>query len=283
MRARWLAWLTLMLFAGDGMAKPPVPPPHLEVPGKHFTLTEGSLFVPDFYRLPENKKADVVLFFLGASWCAEQNFYAAKKNGVIFTANEKTRKAVELKNVTGEQLLSSVLAALNKEGIVADGAGRICVASFSGGYSSVRSVLSATNFVDKITDVVLADSLYAPRAAHNTNELDPAAMSPFLNYARRAAEGRGRFIFSQLFPPEEIYRSNTTTLAANYLIGHLQLERKPAHGKTSAGAEILYHADKNGLHILGYAGMTTQDHFNHFYGISDLFKETSFENVPAKQ
>ena len=231
--------------------------------------------MPDFYQLPANKKADVVLFFLGASWCAEQNFYAARKNGVIFTANDKARKAVELNGAEAERLLDAVVKALRGEGIEASGAGRVCVASFSGGYSSTRSILAQSNLVDKITDVVLADSLYGPKSAGNTNEMDAAGMAPFFNYAQRAAAGHGRFIFSQLFPPEKKYRSNTTTLAAYYLTDHLQVERKPATGKTSVGAEILYRADKNGFHVLGYAGMTTQDHFNHFYGISDLFKETS--------
>src|SRR5471032_1420424 len=96
MRARWLVLMAVLILVEVTSAKQPVPPPREEVPGKHITLPEGNLFVPDFYRLPKNKKADVVLFFLGASWCVEQNFYAAKKNGVIFTASKKAQDAVTL-------------------------------------------------------------------------------------------------------------------------------------------------------------------------------------------
>ena len=269
-----------------------LPPPRENLPGKHITLSIGELFIPDFFR-PTTNGLDVVIFFHGAAWCAEKNFYAARKNAVLLSVNQKTMSAVSEKKIKINELVAPILGALGSNGVAAlkeraDGTSallsinRICLASFSGGYVAPRAILSRTNLADKISDVVLADSLYAPRLKNATNQLDPTAMKPFLDYARRAANGEGHFFFSQLFPPEEIYRDNTTTLAANYLIEKLKVKRQPGQTRNSRGVRILYRADQRNFHVLGYAGMVNQDHFEHFYGLSDLLRETSLETVPQK-
>lgn len=255
-----------------------IAPPRRDVPGKRITLDRGSLYVPDFFK-PASNRADLVLFFHGAAWCAEQNFYDARKNAVLVSISHTNYAEFFHDSHRFESILATVSNALAKGKVCDGGIGNICLASFSGGYVAVREILKQETNTARVTDVVLADSLYAPRAKGNTNELDSAAMEPFLNYARRAADGKGTFWFTQLFPPEEKYRNNTTTLAANYLIDALKAQRVPADSRNSQGAQALYRADKGNFHVIGYAGMTTQDHFNHFYALSDLLKEISFTSV----
>jgi hypothetical protein len=257
-----------------------IPPAREDVPGKHLTLPIGSLFIPDFFK-PSTNGIDAVIFFHGAAWCAEQNFYAAKKNAVLLSVDPKTMKDVSEKKMQLADLTSLLLRALESKGTPTPVLRHLCLSSFSGGYTAVRCLLGQTNFPVKISDVVLADSLYAPRSTALTtltNQLDAAAMKPFLEYARTAVSGDGHFFFSQLFPPEEKYRDNTTTLAANYLISNLGVESKPGTTRNSRGVRILYRADKGNFHVRGYAGMMNQDHFEHFYGLSDLLRETSLEN-----
>jgi hypothetical protein len=131
----------------------------------------------------------------------------------------------------------------------------------------------------RVSDVVLLDSLYAPRVGENKDHLDPAAIQPFVDFATKAAAGKATFVFTHLYPPQEQYRGNTTTLAATYLIDPLHLERKPATGQNSRGAKLLYRADQGNCHILGYAGMTNQDHFDHFYAAADALKLTSLPDA----
>jgi hypothetical protein len=104
-------------------------------------------------------------------------------------------------------------------------------------------------------------------------------MAPFLDYARRAANGQCVFLYSHLYPPEEQHRGNTTTLTASYLIDELDVPRREAATRNSRGEQLLYRADRNGFHVFGYAGMTTQDHFEHFYAASDLLKLTSLDDA----
>ena len=131
-----------------------------------------------------------------------------------------------------------------------------------------------------ISDIVLADSLYAPLIGANKDQVDPAAMEPFVRFAQRAARGETSMWFSHLYPPRKEHQGNTTTLAAGYLIDKTGAKRKPATGRNSAGAELRYRVDRGGLHILGYSGMTSQDHFNHFYALCDLVRQTSLADAP---
>lgn len=257
-----------------------VPPVRRDVPGKRTVLKTGSLFVPDYYNPATGTATDVVVWFLGASWCTEQTFYDARKNAILITVNAKDYTATFARSDALTAILDEAMAWLHREGVTDKPLGRVCLTSFSGGYPAVREILKQKPLREQITDVVLADSLYAPRVNGKPNELQPEAMAPFLDYALRAARGECSFWFSHLYPPEEKYRGNTTTLAANYLIDHLKAERKPSPSLNCRGAELLYRADIGNFHVLGYAGMTNQDHFDHFYAASDLLRNISFSDVP---
>ena len=262
----------------------PIPPPRRNVPGKRFTLSAGrQMYVPDFFKPELTTQTRVVVFFLGAPWCSEQNFYDARKNGVLVSIGEaKKGEFAEWGNLF-PALLKQVVKTLADADITSKPLGGVCISSFSGGYTAVKEILSRVEYEPLISDIVLADSLYPPHLPDKKNALDPVAMEPFLKFARRAAKGGGSFWFSHLFPPEEPYRDNTTTLAAGYLIDTLGLERHPASGTNSRGAQLLYRAERGNLHILGYAGMTTQDHFEHFYALCDLFHQTSLPDAPAME
>ncbi len=252
-----------------------MPPPRRDVPGRRGTLSGGAIYVPDFFDASLGEGTEVVIWFLGATWCAEQTFYDAHKNAVLIVAGGKDLAVAFKDPAAMGRLLSDASAWLRREGIATRPVQRLCLASFSGGFSGVREILRQPASAARITDIVLADSLYAPRVPGHENRLDPEAMRPFLDYAKRAAGGECTLWFSHLYPPEERYRSNTTTLAASFLIDQLALARTPAETKNSRGARLLYRADKKGLHVLGYAGMTNQDHFDHFYAAGDLLRETS--------
>lgn len=261
-----------------------ISPPRREIPGRRFEIApKQELFVPEFFSQPADAtEFALVVFFHGASWCAEQNFHDAHKNAVLLTINQT--EALPF-TAMGQELPGIVERAEQKllnEGLASGRISAIGIASFSGGYVAVREILRVPEIVERVTDVVLADSLYAPRIPEATDQLEPSAMEPFLNYARRAALGKGHFWFSHLFPPEEQHRGNTTTLAARYLLENLQVQMQPASEKNSRGASLLYRADRGNFHVLGYAGMTTQDHFEHFYALSDLLRLMSLPDAVSE-
>jgi hypothetical protein len=256
-----------------------VPPERTNVPGLRFSASLGELYVPPFFDSGRTTATDVVVFFHGAQWVVEQNFYDARKNAVLITVSLGEYGPVFRDPAMLEQVLSAAREHLRTEAIAPAPYGKICLASFSGGYSAVREILRHPEFGDRVSDVVLADSLYAPRVKGTTDQLDPPAMQPFVDFARRAAASERTFLFSHLYPPEERYRGNTTTLAASYLIDAIGAQRTPATGRNSRGAELLYRADLGGFHVLGYSGMTNQDHFEHLFSVSDLLRQTSLQDA----
>ena len=263
--------------------KGPIAPYKRPVPGKRFSLSRGQLYVPSYFSSENSGLTELVLFFHGASWCAEQNFFDAAKNAVMVSVTVKNYGYPEIFKDPDklEDILAEVFQILEKNNISSKPIKKICLASFSGGYSAIREILGQDQYRSLITDVVLADSLYGP-ITEGGNHLESAALEPFLRYARRAAGGEVGFWFSHLYPPKEEHRGNKTTLAANDLIKGVGAEKKPCSGKNSRGARLLYRADLGNFHVLGYEGMTTQDHFEHFYALSDLLAETSLSPVVNK-
>ena len=232
------------------------PPPRRDVPGKRIQLTRGELFIPDFFRA-DPAQADLVIWFHGAAWCAEQVFYDARRNAVLLATNAATLKRGFAKPAEFLDLLKEVSNALRDAGTTERELSRIALVSFSGGWTSVRDVLSHPELARDIDEVVLLDSLYAR---------DEQSLMPFVDFARRARDGEARFVFTQLYPPLEEHRRNATTVNAMKLIGRLQLVREAASGK------VLYRASKGNALILGISGMTNQDHFDHFYNAADVLK-----------
>ncbi|HZZ43653.1 MAG TPA: hypothetical protein VFE58_12005 [Tepidisphaeraceae bacterium] len=243
------------------------PPAHREAPGRRVALAHGELYIPEYYT--SASPPNLVIFFLSPAWLAEQNFHDAQRNALLFTAAPATVKA----GFPTPESFDAILAEVQSAAPNPQSQWRITLVSFSGGYTAIRDILAQESTASLISNVLLLDSLYAPHVPAGSDHLDPAAMEPFLKFACRAADGKATFIFSQLYPPEEKYRNNTTTLAANYLIDHLHVPRD-VHPTTnpSVARPLLYRADLSNFHILGFAGMTNQDHFNHLYLCADLLR-----------
>lgn len=260
-----------------------VPPVRKVLLGKRISLSSSTLYIPDHFRADQTSNTELLLFFHGAAWVAEQNFEDAGKNAVLLTMSMGMDKYSQTFSTSGalERLIREAERALADASVTSAPVERICLSSFSGGYGAVREILNSGVRSEQITDVVLADSLYGPRVPGHDDQLVTTATQPFLEFAREAAEADTgkRFFFSQLYPPEEKHRGNTTTIAAYYLTDTLAVKRLPADGQNSRGAKLLYRADKGGFHVLGYIGMTTQDHFEHYYAIADLWKLTSLTDV----
>ena len=258
----------------------PIAPPRRDVPGRRFELSGGRLYVPAFFSDPGDRPVQAVVFFHGAAWCAEQCFYNARKNAVLITVNVPGYAFAErfARPSVFRDLLSETSAVLAENSLASQPVAKVSLASFSGGYGAVHAILQQAEFVPLISDVVLADSLYGA-IDPETGRLAEDAVAPFLEFAGRAARGETTFLFSHLYPPVAEHRGNKTTLAANALIDGVGAQRQETSEITSRGVRVAYRADLGNFHVLGYDGMTTQDHFEHFYGIGDRLRQTSLEGA----
>jgi len=265
-----------------------IPPERRNIPGQRLTLSLGQLFIPDRFRAPAGGKIDLVIFFHGASWVAEQCFYSAKLNSVLYSISLKDYQKPFEKETSLQDAVEEVTAALRSNihgGILR--IDRICLASFSGGYVAVREILKNEGSYARITDLVLADSLYCAYEDPQTRlRLREDQLAVFLKFAEDAAKGKKRMWYTHLYPPEEKYRDNTTTRTASYLIDRLKGVRVAQNKTNSLGMLLLYSCDVGDFHVRGYSGMTHQDHFNHFYNLAEYMEMISFadkKHLPARQ
>src|SRR5256885_16705430 len=133
--------ISLLFFISIGAAPTTEPrggrvvaPEKRDLPGQRFAIGEGEVFVPDYFSPGE--KTDVIVWFLGAPWVVEQEFYDAHKNAVLFVASSQTLQ----NNFPGprhfENLLGNIQLALKKKDICDKPIGNVCLGSFSGGYTA---------------------------------------------------------------------------------------------------------------------------------------------------
>lgn len=263
----------------------PIAPPNENVPGKRTKVGAGTLYIPDFYK-PEADGITLVLFFHGASWCAEQGFYHARRNAVLVTltvANYGYADFVKKDPRNMQELIYGTQGYMKNAGLATGDVKRIVLSSFSGGWIAVDTILRDPAWAPKVTDVLLADSLYPHR--YGKTEIDPEMIRPILDFATAAAKATTStptMAYTYLFPPDPKYRENTTNKAAEYLATKIGLNWQETKETNSRGIPYGRRADAGNLHLIGIKGMTTQDHFEHFYSWKDLLIMSSLPEVPQK-
>lgn len=168
------------------------------------------------------------------------------------------------------ELLAAVEAALRAEAPEPGWRlGELTVTSFSAGFGGVRQMLREPAAFDRITALVMADSIYCGYTGDpKDKQVDPALMEGFLRFARLAADGRKRMVISHSAQVPEGYASTTET--ADFLIRALGGRRVEEPAAWDGGLQLLSHYRMGGLEILGFAGVGPEDHMRHLRGLGLL-------------
>jgi hypothetical protein len=157
-----------------------------------------------------------------------------------------------------ERLLASVEQAVAEQtGTRGAHAGRIGLSSWSAGYGAVGQVLRQRELADKVDTVVLLDGLHTGLEG---SVLDGGRLSPFVDFAERAARGE-KLMFvshSSIIPPG--YASTTQT--AKYLIWRMGGSPEESYSRAGdpLGLDMISRYSRGGFHVRGYAGNDTLDH-----------------------
>jgi hypothetical protein len=242
------------------------------------------MYIPDYFHAGPEGEFDLLFFFHGAAWCSEQNFYDSRKNAILVSISLADYQKYFQDTTRFRKLQQEVNYVLESTKLIPHPRlHKLAMSSFSGGYSAVREILRTPDYLNQVSELVLADSLYANYTDTTRKYLAAGDMKPYLDFAGQAALKKKSFWFTQLYPPDPQYRDNNTTVTARYLIDKLGLVFKDRNETQANGMKLLYLAEKGNCHIMGYAGMTNQDHFNHFYNISEYWKKLTFADGPPIQ
>jgi hypothetical protein len=153
---------------------------------------------------------------------------------------------------------------------------RIYLSAFSAGYGAVRAILNQQETLRLVDGVILLDGLhtdYVPegQVLAEGGKLNIQKLSPFLNLAKPAIEGRKIFLIthSEIFPGN--YASTSET--ADYLIQENGLSRKPVLKRGVPGMQQISEVREGKFMVLGFAGNSAADHVDHFHA---FFKFLSY-------
>jgi hypothetical protein len=250
------------------------------VQGQEVQLSNAVLFIPDFFK-PRSDTVDIIVHFHGAAWLAERNFYQVRKNAVLVAVHFPGFSSAYSRPFSDpqlfQQILDETLNALKERGIVGPDArvGRICLTAFSAGYGAIREILHVPAYYEKITDLVLADSVHCSYT--DDKQLNDEQMAPFLQFARDAAAAKKTMCMthSSIQPPG--YASTTET--SDYLIVGVGGQRHAASGIEGRGMRLISAFDKGNFHVRGYTGNTKIDHMDHFYSMAIPLAQISFNSA----
>jgi hypothetical protein len=149
-----------------------------------------------------------------------------------------------------EQIESAVGARQGRSGAAAR---HIAVSAWSAGFEGVRALLYQPED-PRFDAVVLIDGLHAPRQA----DVFSKRMTPFVEFARRAARGEKFMTITHSSIPTEAYASTTET--AHHLVAELGEKPLTVRRDDEFGLTLVEFFSRGNLHVRGYAGNDKADH-----------------------
>jgi hypothetical protein len=144
--------------------------------------------------------------------------------------------------------------------------GRIALSGWSAGYGAIYKILARPDDAARVDAVVLADGMHVGYEP-GSHRVRSAAMTPFIDFAKAAAQGEKLMAVthSAIVPPS--YASTTET--ARFIRDQLNLT-PAAEGSEEprAGMHRTSNDARGDLHVTGYAGGDAHAHCDHLYAIS---------------
>lgn len=246
------------------------------VPGfAEIALTTGRLFIPANWQ-PRSNHADLLVFFHGHPPVVCSNLTWSGKTVPIVVVNYPGLSAAYAGPFRDTNRFGAMLREARRKLSERAGqpleSGRLAVASFSAGFGAVREILRQPEYFSQITDLVLADTLYAGYVTNDGRRVVmPAHIKDFVRFARRAAAGDVVMVLthSQLVPGG--YASTIET--ADDILDALELKRTPASGADATGMTLLSTAAKDGFMLRSYEGTAGPDHMKHLTRVGLALRE----------
>src|SRR5262245_41031418 len=236
-------------------------------------MSLGQVLVPHKGGVSKNGQFDVVIHFHGHEPIRKEFVKTAKGIvlvGIDLGIGSGAYQAPFSAPVTFTNLLASI------ENAVARHAGRssakirkLGLSSWSAGYGAIEQILRQPAG-KKVDAVILLDSLHSGYIDEQAKTLKTEQLSPFVAFARRAAQ-KQVFMFmshSSIIPPG--YAS--TTEVAEHVVRQLGGKPKKASRQDVLGLGLIDRFDKGNFHMRGYTGDDKPDHCAHIGLIADIVR-----------
>lgn len=231
----------------------------------------AQLFVPNYFKSPEDGKFTLVFHLHSASWAAEDEVFKAQANAVWFNihlgALSSPYQNYFLDSNKFKLILDKVIVVLQNNNIIANPQiETLIVTSFSAGYAGVREIFKSPAYYDQIKALALADGLHCSSDPMSKEQ----QLKDFLRYARDARDRKKVMLLTHSEIPTSGYESTTQT--ANYLINGIGAQRTVVTAIDEIGTQKSA-CDTGYFHLKDYAGETASDHLKHLYGMNLMLQK----------
>jgi len=251
----------------------PDPGPGIYRPWNGSGMSMGQVLVPHRGGISKSGQFDVVIHFHGHEPIRKEFVKTAKGMvlvGIDLGIGSGAYQSSFSSPATFTNLLSSVEAAVARHaGRPSARIRKLALSSWSAGYGAIEQILRQPAG-KKVDAVILLDSLHAGYVDESAHKLKVDQLTPFIDFARRAAR-RQTFMFmshSSIIPPG--YAS--TTEVADYVVHKLGGKPKKANRHDVLGLDMIDRYDKGNFHMRGYTGNDKPDHCAHIGLMADVMK-----------
>lgn len=253
---------------------------HVPVPG-------GILVFPSSFTPRVGEPYDLVIHFHGNTAVVKESLEVAKIDAALVIVNLGIGSAPyeEYYGVPGtyEELLDAVDAGLARRGVPNPKLGRVALSAWSAGYGSIATIQSVRRGRDDLDAVLIFDGIHA---GWEGGALNPRQMKPFVDLAKRAANG-GDVYFGMTHSAIDPVAYASTEATAKHLVkqvGATMVDKDPTldaptyvrlesmkgavSTKLEKRMEPTNEARKLAFHVLGYEGETKEHHMAHLFQMS---------------
>lgn len=232
--------------------------PTLEPAGARFDLSLGRLFIPA--RSAKKQRLPLIVHFHGGFEVPEQS--VTRSGHAVLAIQIGAGSGVYTRAFTDPERLTQLLeeaARLSRRQFTS-----VTLSSFSAGYGAIRAILRHAPNRERVSGVMLADSLHAGYGS------EPQDLDCFLELATSARTGRLAFLVthSEVYPGT--YASTTET--ADRLLSAASLRRKAVLKWGPLGMQQLSEARVGRFEMLGFAGNSAPDHVDHLHALAWWWK-----------
>ncbi|MGH9524508.1 MAG: hypothetical protein ACRD3E_18450 [Terriglobales bacterium] len=230
-----------------------------EVKGKRWTLSTGTLLLPDSARL--RATMPLYIHFHGAPWLAEWSVNQRDPHAAVITVQLGAGSGVYSQAFKESVKLASLLeeAAHDLSPDRSIQFRPVVLSGWSAGYGAIREILRNHDNWKRIDAVLLEDGIHTSYVPDGQpGPLDPAPLEPFIEFAREAIAGRKTFVIlhSEIFPGTFA----STTECSEYVLHQLGLAPRPVLKWGPLGMQQISAAGAGKFRVMGFAGNTAPDH-----------------------
>ncbi len=251
-----------------------------------FTLLGNSgyqLIIPSTF-IPSHN-VDLLFHFHGDPTVVRDQAKAANLNVLIVTANlgalsSAYQTPFQNDNTLFQQLMDAAQTTARTQPSIPDDMtwNNLAVSSFSAGYAGVREVLKQPAYFNRISSLLLADSLYASYTS--TTDLTPldSQMTNFRTFVQQAAAGNKTFIFAHSLVATTGYCDTKT--CADDLAASAALTFSPYSATGLGGIHYYRKAVKGNATLYGATEDTGTGHLLFLQDISQWYDDLPLNHVP---